>query len=125
MENLEKVQNDVFTSIVTSLSYVSMIKKSWVKSSAGSKEEYHYTKLNQLPLEEKIKFVWNFVLICGTYESTKVLGVQIKKQGNRFGYQGYNFELQFSSDEEKENYLQLNKFIHSANASAQMLDEVL
>ncbi len=125
MKDLGKVQNVIFNSIVTTLSSVPMIERSWVKSSAGAKREYHFTKLNDLTQEEKIEFVWDFVLICGTVESTEVLGVQIKTQGSRFGYMGRDLELIFSSDEQKEYYLQLYNLIHSANASAQMLDEVL
>ena len=93
-----------FELIVKSISSVEGITKAWVKPTAGSESEIHFTKLTELEENQVTKFVQNCLLICGT--DTKLLNFQIKKQGSRSGFRGIDIALKFENPEQKEKYLE-------------------
>ena len=99
--NLEKY---FFELIIKSISSIDGITKAWVKPTAGSESEIHFTKLTELEANQVTKFVQNCLLICGT--DTKLLNFQVKKQGSRSGFRGIDIPLNFDNQEQKDKYLE-------------------
>lgn len=97
-------EKEFFHLIIKSISRVSGISKAWVKASAGSKTNIHFTKLENLQEDEISKFVRTCLLICGT--DTKLLNFQVKKQGSKLGFQGVDIPLVFDNSEQQEKYLE-------------------
>ena len=93
-----------FELIVKSISSVEGITKAWVKATAGSESEIHFTKLTELEENQVTKFVQKCLLICGT--DTKLLNFQIKKQGSESEFQGIDIPLKFENPEQKQKYLE-------------------
>lgn len=93
-----------FELIVKSISSIDGITKAWVKATAGSESEIHFTKLTELEENQVTKFVQNCLLICGT--DTKLLNFQVKKQGSRSGFRGIDIALNFDNQEQKQKYLE-------------------
>jgi hypothetical protein len=75
-------------------------KKCWV--SCGGLEMLHTTKFDRMNNETKINFVKKFVLINGFLDSP-LISARFKEQGTRLWKTFYS-EIEFSSDEEKQNY---------------------
>jgi len=100
-DNIEKY---FFELIIKSISSVEGIAKAWVKPTAGSESEIHFTKLTELEENQVTKFVQKCLLICET--DTKLLNFQIKKQGSRSGFRGIDIDLKFENPEQKEKYLE-------------------
>ncbi len=93
-----------FELIVKSISSIDGITKAWVKATAGSEYEIHFTKLTELEENQVTKFVQNCLLICGT--DTKLLNFQVKIPGSESEFQGIDIVLNFDNQEQKQKYLE-------------------